>query len=109
MKKPLKFLNFVTLTFLTMALSETIAKQKNTGEINQVIGDLMYVKGQKFLTVSRLVVANTNPSINLQVIKVFKDIVVTRALEFDSNSLSPNDRVLNNTGQVTLRDKGSHT
>lgn len=86
-----------------MALSETIAEPEKTGEINQIIGDLMYVKGLNFPTVNRLVVANINPSINFQAIKVFKDVVVTRALDFDGNSLSPNDRVLKSTGQVTLQ------
>jgi hypothetical protein len=41
-----------------MALSETIAEQEKTGEINQIIGDLMYVKGLKFPTVSRLASPN---------------------------------------------------
>jgi len=96
MKKRLRFQFLVVFLLLLIASAGTIISQEQTGKIDRIVGDLVYVSGLETSIDSRLVLPDSEPRINLQVIKVLDEVVIARVLDGNDHSLKPDDRVLVN-------------
>ena len=106
MKKPLEYcFTWIIISLSTLGFS-TINAREEDGKIDRIVGDLVYVKGLKAPIDSRLVSRGKDPIVNLQVIKVLKDVIVARVLKMDDRPCNSTTASTNTPAKQRSRDAG---